>query len=179
MGYPVDECVVTNVRGDGNCFFRSIGVGLGANNPGHEQLRQLTAQRLEQLDTEDNREWLEHAAVGIFDDPAEFGRRFGGSITRYARQYTATPREYAGSLEAMALANHLQRTIIIIRPRDQDQWEQATCYRPDHSTKEFDIVDQQYVPLWSWEETPLVVQYDGVNHYMAVTIPGYNEEVFD
>jgi hypothetical protein len=38
------------------------------------------------------------------------------------------------------------------------------------------MIDQDYVPLWTWEELPLVVQYDGRDHYMAVTIPGYNED---
>jgi hypothetical protein len=83
-------------------------------------LRQQAARILEETDasgTQEQREFLQHQIGGVLDgERVEFLNKYQGSITNYARNFTAKTKTYVGFPEAIALAHHLQRPIAIITP---------------------------------------------------------------
>lgn len=101
-------------------------------------MRKEAAAILEQLDnngTQDQREFMQEHISSIFNGGVpEFFNRYQGSITNYARNYTAKRQTYCGAPEALALAHHLNRTIVIIK--QQPEAEQERQLQLGHTPKD-------------------------------------------
>lgn len=93
-------------------------------------MRRQAAAILEYIDINGKQElrdrMRDQIAGTLIGGEPEFHNKYQGSITTYARNFTAKTKTYVGIPEALALAYHLKREIAIITPQsEQAQQQQA------------------------------------------------------
>lgn len=150
----------------------------GDDDPHHLNLRAIAADVWYQIDNQlpegEEKERLRNLISGGLPDGTNMDD-YGKSITEYAKKVTLKPGVYAGSGEAVALARHFNRRVLIL-VKEEENSVRLWGFSPDFAALEIDepVVynDSRIVDIFTRfrhnNEDPIVVWFDRLNHFHGI-----------
>ena len=76
------------------------------------------------------------------------------------------------ALDGLPLARVLHRTIVVVARDPADNTEHAHIFREGGVVSmRHRVLNNDYSQFWQTEDNPIVIWYNGVNHYQAIVPP--------